>query len=82
MYVLKYYEHSDPTKNSTCMRANLVIRTFCTSFGNRKLCNNFVDLPLQLPAANIQDIFQISQKGTECMLSYVRHYVLEHQKLN
>ena len=26
----------------------------------------------------MQDILQISQKGTERMLSYVRQYVLEH----
>ena len=40
-------------------------------------CNIFVDSPPQLPAANIQDLLQIGQKGTERMLSYVRQYVLE-----
>ena len=81
LHVFKYHKHS--VKNSTCMRANLIynfIKTkklFCVSTGNRTLCNIFVDSPPQLPAANIQDLLQIRQKGTERMLSYVRQYVLE-----
>ena len=42
LHVFKYYKHSDPTKNSTCMRANLVIRTLCTSSGNRKVYYNIL----------------------------------------
>ena len=84
LHVFKYHKHSNQIKNSTCMRANLIydfIKTkkVCVSTGNRTLCNIFVNSPPQLAAANanVQDLLQIGQKGTERMLSYVRQYVLE-----
>ena len=81
-HVFKYYRPSNQVKNSTCIRANLIydfIKTkgvFCST-GNKTLCNIFVDSPPQLAVANVQDLLQISKKGKEHMLSYIRQYILE-----
>ena len=74
----KEYEKKLDTSRS-CVTFELVnsVNLFSVDSSNVRLLSNvFMDKPLVLDCSNVSDLISISTVGQDCMMSYIRQYIL------